>query len=134
MGLLMIRLMICLATLLLAHGTANAFDGTGSDLQHVCSQPKGTQEHYICSAYVGGFYAGMWTSQKLVAGGYGTKVGCLPALPDDAVIAFVLKFMGLRPQSLPDPMEAIVGAALVAEFSLEVGKLFGADINSHGER
>ena len=112
----MIRLavsMVMMPLWMLTHGTANAFEGTGAELQRVCNQPKGSHDYYICAAYVGGVYDGMWAYQKFIAGGY---KGCLPALTDDTVIAIVKKYMSLQPQALTDPMLGVVGAALMAEF------------------
>lgn len=64
----MIRLamsLMVIALWLLPH-TAHAFDGTGTELQQACNQPKGTQDHTICVAYVSGVYEGMWASQRLL--------------------------------------------------------------------
>jgi hypothetical protein len=99
---------------LLAQGTAGALDGTGAELQHACNQPKGTQGHSVCVAFISGVYEGMWAAQRLLAGGYKT---CLPGLGDDDLLAIVSKYMSARPQLLADPMAANVSASLYAEFS-----------------
>lgn len=112
----MIRLATSVAVIalyFLAQSVANAFEGTGTELQLACSEPKGTQGHNICIAFVSGVYEGMWASQRLFTAGVKS---CLPALSDEDLVAVVGKYMRARPEMLNDPMAAIVSASLVAEF------------------
>jgi hypothetical protein len=95
------------------HGTANAFDGTGAELQRACNQEKGTHDYYVCIAYVTGVYEGMWAAQRLFVIGRKT---CLPGLTDEEVVAVVKKYINARPDLLKDPMAANVSAALHAEY------------------
>ena len=99
--------------LVLIRSTAYAVDGTGAELQQACNHPKGTQEHRICAAYIGGVVDGMWASQKLLSIG---RKSCVPRLADDDAIAVVLKYLRLRPDSLADHITSIVTASLAAEF------------------
>ena len=108
----MYRLTIA-ALLLLVQSTACAVDGTGAELQQACDHPKGTQEHRICAAYIGGVLDGMWASQKLFAIG---RKSCVPRLSDDDAIAVVMKYLRLRPDSLKDHITSIVSASLATEF------------------
>ena len=101
------------ALLVLIRSTAYAVDGTGAELLQACNHPKGTQEHRICAAYIGGVLDGMWASQKLLVI---DKKSCVPRLSDDAAIAVVLKYLMLRPESLSDHITSIVSASLAAEF------------------
>lgn len=105
--------LVAMVLWLLPQSTVDAFEGTGSELQQACNQPRGTQGHNICVAFISGVYEGMWASQRLLAGGYKS---CLPALADDDLVAIVSKYMNVQPQALNDPMAAIVSASLVAEF------------------
>ena len=108
----MVRLAI-VALLVLVRSTAFAVDGTGAELQQACNQAKGTQEHRICAAYIGGVLDGMWASQKLFA--IGGK-SCVPRLSDDDAIAVVMKYLRLRPDSLTDHITSIVSASIATEF------------------
>jgi hypothetical protein len=106
---------LLISLLLLSHSTTNAFDGTGSELQQVCSQPKGTQERRLCAAYIGGMVDGMWASQMLLAlPGY--KSGCVRRLSDDDAIALVMEYLIEVPRVLNDPMFPTVSAALATKF------------------
>jgi hypothetical protein len=109
---LMIRLAI-VGVLVLAQSDAYAVDGTGAELRHACNQAKGTQEHRICAAYIGGVLDGMWASQQLLSIGRKT---CVPRLSTEDAIAVVMKYLRLRPDSLTDHITSVVGASLATEF------------------
>jgi hypothetical protein len=101
------------AVLVLAVSEAYAVDGTGAELQRACNQAKGTQEHRICAAYIGGVLDGMWAAQQLH--GIGRKT-CVPRLSTENAIAVVMKYLRLRPDSLTDHITSVVSASLAAEF------------------
>jgi hypothetical protein len=101
------------ALLVMAQSAAYAVEGTGAELQQACNLAKGTQEHRICAAYIGGVLDGIWASQKLIATG---RRSCVPRLSDDDAIAVVLKYLKLRPDSLTDHITSIVSASLATEF------------------
>ena len=106
---------VIVALLMLAQSTAHAVEGTGAELQQACNTAKGTQEHRVCAAYVGGVLDGMWASQKLLTIG---RKSCVPRLrlSDSDAIAIVMKYLELRPDSLTDHIASIVSAALATEF------------------